>query len=130
MNGLLPAPLSRLREQVDEIVRRDIAPLAAETDRLARWPSHSFDALRRGGLMGLHVPRAAGGLEQGLLALAVVTESIGQACASSAICYGMHCVGSAVIAAKATKYHTDCYLKPIAAGKHITTLSLSETGSG
>jgi isovaleryl-CoA dehydrogenase len=130
MNAHLPAPLLRLREQVDEIVARDIAPLAAETDRLARWPGHSFAAFKRGGLMGLHVPRAAGGLEQGLFALAVVTESIGQGCASSAICYGMHCVGSAVIAAKATKHHTEKYLKPIARGEHITTLSLSEAGTG
>jgi isovaleryl-CoA dehydrogenase len=126
----LPAPLSRLREQVDEIVARDISPFAAETDRLARWPVHTFSALKRGGLMGLHVPRAAGGLEQGLFALAVMTESIGRACASSAISYGMHCVGTAVIAAKATQYHTDRYLTAIAAGDHITTLSLSESGSG
>jgi isovaleryl-CoA dehydrogenase len=130
MNALLPAPLLRLREQVDQIVARDISPLAAETDRLARWPSHSFAALKQGGLMGLHVPRSAGGLEQGLYALAVVTESIGQGCASSAICYGMHCVGSAVIAAKATKHHTEKYLEPIARGEHITTLSLSEAGTG
>ncbi|HUR59936.1 MAG TPA: acyl-CoA dehydrogenase family protein [Opitutaceae bacterium] len=130
MNSLLPAPLLRLREQVEEIVARDISPHAAETDRLARWPTHSFAALQKAGLMGLHVPRAAGGLEQGLSALAVVTEAIGQACASSAICYGMHCVGSAVIAAKATKHHTEKYLGPIARGEHITTLSLSEAGSG
>ena len=130
MNSQLPAPLLRLQEQVDEIVARDISPLAAETDRLARWPSHSFAALKQGGLMGLHVPRAAGGLEQGLFALAVVTESIGKGCASSAISYGMHCVGSAVIAAKATKHHTEKYLRPIARGEHITTLSLSESGSG
>jgi alkylation response protein AidB-like acyl-CoA dehydrogenase len=42
----------------------------------------------------------------------------------------MHCVGSAVIAAKATPYHEECYLHPIARGEHITTLSLSETGTG
>lgn len=126
----LPAPLSRLREQVDDIVSREIGPRAAETDRTAQWPRHSFDALKRAGLMGLHVPRAAGGLEQGLFALAVATESIGRGCSSSALCYGMHCVGSAVITAKATRHHTEKYLRPIAAGEHITTLSLSEAGSG
>jgi alkylation response protein AidB-like acyl-CoA dehydrogenase len=42
----------------------------------------------------------------------------------------MHCVGTAVIAAKATDFHKDRYLRPIAQGRHITTLSLSESGSG
>jgi alkylation response protein AidB-like acyl-CoA dehydrogenase len=42
----------------------------------------------------------------------------------------MHCVGTAVITAKATKYHEDRYLRPIAAGQHITTLALSESGTG
>jgi isovaleryl-CoA dehydrogenase len=42
----------------------------------------------------------------------------------------MHCVGSAVIAAKATPFHERAYLEPIAQGRHITTLALSETGTG
>ena len=42
----------------------------------------------------------------------------------------MHCVGTAVIAAKATAHQQHTYLEPIAAGKHITTLAVSETGTG
>jgi isovaleryl-CoA dehydrogenase len=67
---------------------------------------------------------------QGLLALAVISEEIGKADPSSGLCFGMHCVGTAVIAAKATKDHEERYLRPIAEGKHITTLALSETGTG
>ena len=42
----------------------------------------------------------------------------------------MHCVGSAVIAAKATKWQKEMFLEPIAQGQHITTLALSESGTG
>jgi alkylation response protein AidB-like acyl-CoA dehydrogenase len=42
----------------------------------------------------------------------------------------MHCVGSAVIAAKATTHQVQAYLEPIVAGAHLTTLALSESGSG
>jgi alkylation response protein AidB-like acyl-CoA dehydrogenase len=42
----------------------------------------------------------------------------------------MHCVGTAVIAAKATADHEERYLRPIAQGGHITTLALSESGTG
>lgn len=80
--------------------------------------------------MGLQVPVELGGHGQGLVALSVVTERIGRACPSSALCFGMHCVATAVLAAKATDHQKEAYLRPIAQGKHITTLSLSESGSG
>lgn len=130
MDELLSTHILRLRSLAEEITRTDIAPHSARVDRDCAWPEHSMRALADAGLLGLHVPRQLGGYEQGLLALAVTSESIARGCASSALCYGMHCVGSAVIAAKATAYHKERYLRPIAEGKHITTLALSEPGTG
>tara|TARA_B100000809_G_C15007756_1_gene483816 strand:- start:54 stop:1031 length:978 start_codon:yes stop_codon:yes gene_type:complete len=65
----------------------------------------------------------------GIGAMVRVGEVLGAACASTSICFGMHCVASAVIAAKATPAHEDL-LATIAAGEHLTTLALSEPGSG
>lgn len=130
MDHFLPSSLVELRHRTDSIAAQTLAPNAARTDTEARWPEHAFTALKREKLMGLHVPRSAGGLEEGLLALAVLTESLAKGCPSAAICYGMHCVGSAVIAAKTTPAQTEHFLRPIAAGEHITTLSLSEAGTG
>lgn len=87
-------------------------------------------ALADAGLLGLHVPKRLGGHEQGLLSLAVVSETIARGCPSSALCFAMHCVGTAVITAKATPYHEGRYLEPIAEGRHVTTLALSESGTG
>ena len=42
----------------------------------------------------------------------------------------MHCVGASVIAANATDAQREAFLTPICEGKHITTLSLSESGTG
>ena len=111
-------------------VAAEIAPFAGEIDRDAVWPARSMAALSKAGLMGLQVPEQVGGHGQGLLALSVMTEALGQACPSSAMCYGMHCVGTAVIAAKATNYQAENYLTKIARGEHITTLALSESGTG
>ncbi len=80
--------------------------------------------------MGLTAPKEVGGSGEGLVATAAVTEAIAESCSSSAICYGMHCVGTAVIAAKASDYHKHTFLGPIAEGRHITTLALSESGTG
>lgn len=106
------------------------AARAAEVDERRLWPEHTFRALAEAGLLGVHVPDELGGHGQGLLALASLTEILAQSCSSSAICYGMHCVGTAVIAAKPTQHHNEHYLAPIAAGRHITTLSVSEPGTG
>ena len=76
------------------------------------------------------MPRRLGGLGEGLAALAQVTETLAQACSSTAMCFGMHCVATAVVAAKATPYQEEHYLRPIAAGRHITSLALSEPGTG
>jgi alkylation response protein AidB-like acyl-CoA dehydrogenase len=42
----------------------------------------------------------------------------------------MHCVASAVIGAKSNAHSEERYLRPIADGRHITTLALSESGTG
>ncbi|HEX8255869.1 MAG TPA: acyl-CoA dehydrogenase family protein [Thermoanaerobaculia bacterium] len=119
-----------LHAAMREIAATVAAPRADEVDEKKVWPAHTFGALADAKLLGLHVPEDLGGHGLGLVALASLTEILGQACSSSAICYGMHCVGSAVIAAKPTAHHRERYLAPIAAGQHITTLSLSEPGSG
>ena len=125
-----PLVVERLVETATGIARDVLAPMAEQVDRNRIWPRHSFDALASAGLMGLHVPESLGGSGQGLLALAAMTEVLAQGCSSSAICYGMHCVGTAVIAAKPNDHQRETYLREIAAGRHITTLSVSEPGTG
>jgi len=122
--------LQSLLDRASSIVDSVIYPMAEEVDRSASWPEHSMRALAEAGLTGLQVPTRLGGHGEGLLALAKMTELIGRACPSSALCFGMHCVGTAVIAAKATPLHEEQYLRPIAEGRHLTTLALSESGTG
>jgi isovaleryl-CoA dehydrogenase len=130
MDEILSPTILHLRSIAREVARDHIAPKSAQVDSDCTWPRHSITALAEVGLLGLHVPKRLGGYEQGLLALAVTAETIAGACASSALCYSMHCVGSAVLASKATRYHEDRYLRPISEGKHVTTLALSESGTG
>lgn len=112
-------------------VAREVAALhAEEVDADARWPAEALAALQEAGLGGLVVPESAGGLGYGLVVLADVCEILAAACSSTAMCFGMHAVGSAVIAAKATDEQQERYLEPIVAGRHLTTLTLSEPGTG
>jgi alkylation response protein AidB-like acyl-CoA dehydrogenase len=122
--------LNTLLDKTRQLVQEVVAPQAPEIDQKAQWPEKSIRALQAEGLGGLVAPEETGGLGLGLYALARVSEELGQACASTSLCFGMHCVGTAVIAAKATPWQKEHYLVPIARGQHLTTLSLSEPGTG
>jgi alkylation response protein AidB-like acyl-CoA dehydrogenase len=130
MNETSPLANTILQKKSAQIAAAALAPDAERVDREAEWPADGMHALADAGLLGLHIPRHLGGLGEGLLSLAIVTEELGRACSSTAMCFSMHCVASKVLAAKATKYQEDQYLRPIAEGRHITTLALSEPGTG
>nr|MDP8995229.1 acyl-CoA dehydrogenase family protein [Pseudomonadota bacterium] len=75
-------------------------------------------------------PERVGGHGQGMTALAAVAEELGRHCSSTAMCFGMHSVAAKVLAAKATSYHEERFLRPIAEGRHVASLALSEPGTG
>lgn len=127
---MTPEPLEHVLQRVREIARDIVEPAAAGIDAEARWPEAGIRALQRARLGGLVVPPAHGGLGHALVGLLQVSEVLGRACGSTALCFGMHCVAAAVIAAKATADQARRYLEPIAAGDHLTTLALSEPGTG
>lgn len=103
---------------------------ALVADANGTWVKETMKALQESKLTGLVVPAAFGGLDHGLLSLVRVSEELGKSYSSAGLCFGMHCVGTAVMASKATQWQQQNYLVPIAEGRHITTLALSETGTG
>jgi isovaleryl-CoA dehydrogenase len=122
--------LRRLRATAEAVAAEVAAPNAARIDSEAAWPRATFDALAASGLLGLHVPERLGGHGQGLVGLLLTTEAIAYACSSSGLCYGMHNVATAVLAAKATPDQEERFLLPIAQGRHVSSLALSEAGTG
>lgn len=114
----------------DEIGRTVVASERIEADEQGSWVKRSIKALQEQKLTALVVPKENGGMGHGLQTLARVCETLGKHYASVGLCYGMHCVGTAVIAAKATSWQKQHYLEAIAEGKHLTTLALSEAGTG
>lgn len=125
-----PPSLRVIEDRTRELVGRTILPAAEEVDSAARWPAEGIRALMDAGITALTVPARLGGHGQGLVGLATIVETIARGCPSTAMCFGMHCVGTAVIAARSTLDHDSRFLQPIAQGRHLTTLALSEGGTG
>lgn len=129
-NTAAAGEVARLGGIARTVARDVLAPRAAQVDADAAWPAEGMHALAAAGLTGLHVPKRLGGQGQGMLALAVVCEELARGCGSTAMCYGMHCVASRVLAAKATPDQASRYLEAIARGGHLCSLALSEPGTG
>lgn len=121
---------SNLRARALSIAEEVLGPNAAEWDRGGVWPEAALRELQSAGLCGLLVPPAFGGAGEGYPALLDVCELLGNEDASTALCFGMHCVATACIVARSTEDQAARFLVPIAAGHHLTTLALSEPGTG
>ena len=102
---------------------------AEDVDRHGRFPTEGLAALAAQRFHGLCVPTAQGGLGQGPRAFAGVVEELAQGCSSTAMVFVMHVVAAKAIESGANLAGRDDLLATIAAGKHLTTLALSEKGS-
>jgi alkylation response protein AidB-like acyl-CoA dehydrogenase len=104
-----------------------IRPGAASVDQNAAFPRQSIAALGQRGLLGLTVPTAYGGLGQGLRTMAAVLDTVAQRCPSTSMVYLMHLCAVACYVTAPDK--TEPLLRDAAAGRHLSTLAFSETGS-
>jgi alkylation response protein AidB-like acyl-CoA dehydrogenase len=104
-------------------------PNSSEVDRAGRFPAESMNALAAAGLYGLCLPKSVGGKGEGMRAFAGVVEELAAACGSSAMVYVMHVSAAQAIATSETLAERDSILKEIAAGRHLSTLAFSESGS-
>ena len=119
------------RERVAAVAAREIGPRAAETDRAARFPTASLEALRREGLWGLRVAQAHGGLGADALTTCLVVEEIAKHCPSTAMCYKMHIEACELISRMPTPHQVEHLVKPLAQGEVFATVAGGESaGAG
>ncbi len=103
MDMAVAEDLSQLGSTARRVGAEVLDANAASVDVNAQWPAENMQALAKAGL---------------------------RHCGSTAMCYGMHCVATQALVAKATPEHESRYLQPIARGEHIMSLALSEPGTG
>jgi alkylation response protein AidB-like acyl-CoA dehydrogenase len=114
-----------------EIASRVLAPSAGQNDKAGRFSTEAIEALGEAGLLGLMLSADFGGSGLGPRTLAVVTATLAEADASVAMVYLMHILGTAMISAARPggAQALTTVLQEIGAGRHLTTLAISEAGS-
>ncbi|MGE0159659.1 MAG: acyl-CoA dehydrogenase family protein [Gemmatimonadales bacterium] len=92
-----PPDFDTLLARVHELGKKVVAPSADDVDAKARFPSESFDALKREKLLSAYITPEYGGLGLSLTQICRICEALGAYCASTAMVYAMHQIQVACI---------------------------------
>jgi alkylation response protein AidB-like acyl-CoA dehydrogenase len=79
-----------MRRMVREMAEGEIAPIAAEIDRTARFPHETFKKLAELGLLGIPYPEEWGGAGADYLSYAIAVEEVARVCGSTALSMAAH----------------------------------------
>jgi alkylation response protein AidB-like acyl-CoA dehydrogenase len=112
-------------EALETIAVDVIRPAAPRIDQDGAFPREAMDALSEAGLLGLLSATEVGGWGLGPRAAVEAVERVARECGSTAMVLAMHYAATAVIEA----HGPEAARREIAAGKHISTLAFSESGS-
>lgn len=110
---------------LEDIITAVVEPRAAEVDTTGSFPREAMTAFGQQGLLGLLSSPEVGGLGGSLADAAQVIRRLSASCGSTAMVLTMHYCATAVIEA----HGPDDVRRAIAAGRHLSTLAFSETGS-
>jgi isovaleryl-CoA dehydrogenase len=131
LNFQLGEDIDALRDAVREFAQAEIAPLAADADRDAKFPMHLWRKMGELGVLGITVEEEYGGAGMGYLAHMIAMEEISRASAGIGLAYGAHsnlCVNQ--IRRNGSPEQRAKYLPKLISGEHVGSLAMSESGAG
>ncbi|MGB7503726.1 MAG: isovaleryl-CoA dehydrogenase [Azonexus sp.] len=123
--------INLLRDAVKAFADAEIAPRAAEIDRINEFPADLWKKFGDMGLLGMTAGEEYGGTGMGYLAHIVALEEISRASASVGLSYGAHsnlCVNQ--IRRNGSEAQHRKYLPKLISGDHVGALAMSEPNAG
>ena len=131
LNFNLGETIDALRDTLQSFCAAEIAPRAAEIDRVNEFPADLWKKLGDLGVHGMTVREEYGGTDMGYLAHIVAMEEISRASASVGLSYGAHsnlCINQ--IRRNGTEAQKQKYLPGLISGDQVGALAMSEPNAG
>ena len=120
-----------MRQTVREFAEAEIAPLAAEIDKNARFPHETFKKLGQLGLLGIPYPEEWGGAGADYLSYAIAIEEVARVCGSTALSMAAHTtLGCGPLHHFGTPEQKKKYLPRLTSGEILGSYGLTEPNSG
>jgi alkylation response protein AidB-like acyl-CoA dehydrogenase len=114
-----------------EFAESEIAPIAGEIDREARYPHETVKRMGELGLMGIVIPETWGGAGAGAVAYTLALIEIAKACGSHAVIMS---VNNSLYGEPILKFGDDAqrgrFLRPVASGHEKGCFALTEPQAG
>lgn len=131
MNSKQQASAADLQARVEQIAAEIAGPAAASVDAEARFPAEAFEALKRGQLLSVLVPRELGGAGLNMSQLAAMCEALGRRCSSTGMIFAMHQIQVACIVrhARDSEFFRQ-YLRQVVEEQRLIASVTSEAGVG
>ncbi len=120
-----------LRESVRQFSEKEISPLAKKIDRENYFPVDLFKKMGSLGYLGVTIPVEYGGSGSDYISQAIIEEEISYESGSIGLSYGAHsnlCLDN--LYRNGSEYIRENYVAPLAKGKSIGSLGMTEPSSG
>lgn len=120
-----------VRDMARQFAQRELAPTAAERDRVARFPREAFDKMATLGMLGMTVPTEYDGAGTDYVSYALAIMEIAAADGASSTSFQVH---NSLVCLPLLKHGTadqkEHYLRPLARGEQLGAFCLTEPGAG
>jgi alkylation response protein AidB-like acyl-CoA dehydrogenase len=120
-----------IRDSARHFAETELAPIAAEIDKNATFPTAVAEKMKKLNYFGLQVPKEFGGAALDSVSAAIVVEELSRVCAAVGLCVTVH-NGVAVFPFLqfGNKKQNEKYLPKLASGEMIGAFSLTEANAG
>lgn len=120
-----------IRDTVREFAEKELAPLAAERDRLEQFPDKALQRLAELGVLGMTMPPEYGGAGADTVSSCLALMEISRACASTGVTLSVHnTLTCEIIYRHGTEEQRRRYLPRLCRGEILGAFSLTEPTSG
>jgi butyryl-CoA dehydrogenase len=121
----------QVRDMARQFAQRELAPTAAERDRVPRFPREAFARMGKLGMLGMTVPAEFGGAGTDHVSYALAVMEIAAADGATSTSFQVH--NSLVclpILRHGTPEQKERHLRPLACGEQLGAFCLTEPGAG